>query len=92
MAWVPLGEDSEPPEDWVICDGSEIKEGDWTGKKTPDLRNTFLIGRNREQVELDGEVESTRLEKYSSGIEPEDPYNINTYNVVYIMRIKHDLL
>ena len=93
VAWVPIGNQSEPPEDWVICDGREITEGEWAGMKTPNLTDTFLIGRNRKQVELDGEVESTPLEKYSSGTEdPSHKYKIQTYNVVYIMRIKHDLL
>ena len=90
VAWVPIGNESEPPEDWVICDGREIEEGDWAGMTTPDLRNTFLIGRDREQVVLNGTVKSTPLEKHFSGSGPQ--YEIKTYNVVYIMRIKHDLI
>ena len=44
VAWAESEEYDEPPNKWVIFDGEKIEEGPWKGKKTPDLRNTFLIG------------------------------------------------
>ena len=94
VAWVPLDKTSEPPNKWVICDGREVEEGDWKGRLTPDLTNKFLIGQKKDDVngklaKLDELTQTTELIEYSgtnlqgSG----SPYDMTTYDVVYIMRI-----
>ena len=51
LAWSPYPDKDTPnpasvPRGWVLCDGSEITEGDWKGQKTPDLNKSkrFLRG------------------------------------------------
>lgn len=82
--------------------GNEGEGGPFEGKNTPDLRKKFLIGEDSEQVKVcdscsllfkslvDDEdnqnLKNIPLEKYRS-ISGE-PYNLNTFGVVYIMRVK----
>lgn len=91
VAWIPLEEDSEPPNKWQICDGKRINSGDWEGKQTPDLTNKFLIGQEQRLVnslkaELD-ELTHTKELEYSGTREYDRPYKMTIYDVVYIMRI-----
>ena len=51
LAWSPYPDKDTPnpasvPRGWVLCDGSEITEGDWKGRRTPDLNKSkrFLRG------------------------------------------------
>ena len=51
LAWSPYPDIDTPnpatvPRGWVLCDGSEITEGDWKGRRTPDLNKSkrFLRG------------------------------------------------
>ena len=51
LPWSPYPDKDTPnpatvPRGWVLCDGSEITEGDWIGRRTPDLNKSkrFLRG------------------------------------------------
>jgi len=51
VAWVPKPArsgkiESDIPEGWLVCNGSEITDGIWKGSKTPNLGNDFLRGGN----------------------------------------------
>ena len=85
VAWVPLNQDSEPPEKWQICDGSIIESGDYEGKHTPDLRNKFLIGKNRDQVnnelaEQDKLTHTIDLAYSGTNLQEDNDYYNNDYN------------
>ena len=57
MAWVP--NDDGIPHKWVLCDGKEITKGEWKGRKTPNLMDSFLIGGDAKlfmTVDEDGEA------------------------------------
>merc|ERR1711915_699062 len=50
LSWVPYPDKNtehpvEIPNDWLICYGREIKEGNWKGHKTPDLTSSKLFLR-----------------------------------------------
>ena len=51
IAWIP-GADEQLPNRWQICDGSEITEGNWKGKNTPDLTHAFLVGAAKVAVDV----------------------------------------
>ena len=90
MAWVPSNDEQEPPEHWVICDGKVINDGGpFDGKNSPDLTDKFLIGKNVNTVQIDNpNVKTIPLQEYT-GVNPQagEYYNMNTYGVVYIMRV-----
>ena len=89
MAWVPSNDEPEPPEHWVICDGSVIIDaGPFEGKNSPNLKDKFLIGKNVDKVQLENPyVKTIPLQEYT-GINPQaGEYKMNTYGVVYIMRV-----
>lgn len=51
ISWTPYPDKntqnpSDIPQGWMLCDGSEIKEGPWAGHWTPDINNSkrFLRG------------------------------------------------
>ena len=51
ISWTPYPDKntenpSDVPQGWMLCDGSEIKEGPWAGHTTPDINNSkrFLRG------------------------------------------------
>ena len=67
IAWTPLGkgnviqnvvsiyillETTSLPDGWMLCDGAEIVEGIWKGRKTPDLNKSkrFLRGGALEDI------------------------------------------
>ena len=57
VAWVP--NDDGIPHKWVLCDGKEITKGEWKGRKTPNLMDSFLIGGDAKlfmTVDEDGEA------------------------------------
>ena len=86
VAWVPSNDEPEPPEHWVICDGRVIKDaGPFEGKNSPNLKDKFLIGK---EIIIENEnVNTISLQEYT-GINPQaGEYEMNTYGVVYIMRV-----
>ena len=95
VAWAASKPYSEPPNKWVICNGTEIKEGPWIGKKTPDLRGAFLIG-GPQQLTIDGD-DMKLATKNDEGFcfkNNEKCFKNETmtysFNVTYIMKIPQD--
>ena len=93
VAWAASKPYSEPPNKWVICNGTEIKEGPWKGKKTPDLRGAFLIG-GPQQLNIQGDdifLATKNDEGFCFKSSNDNCFQNETmthsFNVTYIMKI-----
>ena len=99
VAWVQVGDDDEPPNKWVICDGRKIDQGPWEGKMTPNLTGAFLIG-GKQQLVIDKDDAKPmadvnekgfciRNDDNNCGVNKDYSETIkNSFNVYYIMKIK----
>lgn len=68
LSWTPYPDSntqqpSEIPDNWMLCDGSEITEGIWAGHTTPDINKSkrFLRGGDVADA-LDTEEDSVKTE------------------------------
>ena len=101
VAWAPHEGYREPPNKWVICDGSPIKKGPWEGRNTPNLMGAFLIGGDAPKLFMDGDDETMvrvnqdafcfKNDKNECGVNQSVSETKRfAFNVVYIMKIPAD--
>ena len=98
VAWAPHGDYKNPPNKWVICDGSPIETGPWKGNNTPNLMDAFLIGGDAPKLFMDGDDETLVranqdafcFKNYENGCGANQGVSETkrfAFNVVYIMKI-----